>query len=78
MRFERLDCVVLVRDVSEHGLRAGDVGVVVEVYPGGGLEVEFITGSGMTQALLTLREGDVRSIESHDLLTTRRVSAVAS
>lgn len=27
-----LDTVVLVRDVSQHGLRAGDVGAVVEVY----------------------------------------------
>jgi len=29
MGFERLECVVLVRDIPEHGLRAGDVGVVV-------------------------------------------------
>jgi len=78
MEFERLECVVLVRDIPEHGLRAGDVGVVVEIYPEGGLEVEFVTGSGVTQALLTLSEGDVRSIDSHDLLTTRKVSAVVS
>jgi len=77
MRFEKLECVVLVRDIPEYGLRAGDVGAVVEVYPGGELEVEFVTGSGMTQALLTLHEQDVRSIDSHDLLTTRRVAKVA-
>ena len=77
MKFERLECVVLVRDIPEHGLRAGDVGVVVEVYPGGGLEVEFVTGSGMTQAVLTVGERDVRSMDSHDLLTTRHVSAIA-
>ena len=74
MEFERLECVVLVRDILEYGLRAGDLGTVVEVYPEGGLEVEFVTGSGMTQALLTLSEQDVRRIDSHDLLTTRRVA----
>jgi len=74
MEFERLECVVLVRDILEYGLRAGDLGTVVEVYPEGGLEVEFVTGSGMTQALLTLSEQDVRRIDSHDLLTTRRMA----
>ena len=77
MRFEKLECVVLVRDIPEYGLRAGDVGAVVEIYLGGELEVEFVTGSGMTQALLTLHEQDVRSIDSHDLLTTGRVAKVA-
>ena len=42
MEFERLECVVLVRDILEYGLRAGDLGTVIEVYPEGGLEVEFV------------------------------------
>ena len=77
MRFKKLECVILVRDILEYGLRAGDVGAIVEVYSRGRLEVEFVTGSGMTQALLTLNEQDVRSIDSHDLLTTRRVARMA-
>ncbi len=76
MEFERLECVVLIRDILEYGLRAGDLGTVVEVYPEGGLEVEFVTGAGMTQALLTLSEKDVRKIDSHDLLTARRVAEI--
>jgi len=38
------DLMVLRRDVPAHGLKAGDVGVVVGVYPEGGLEVEFVNG----------------------------------
>jgi len=47
---------------------------VVEVYPGGGVEVEFVRGSGVTQALLTLSERDIRKMDAHDLLTTRRLA----
>ena len=52
------------------------MGPVVEVYPEGGVEVEFVRGSGATQALLTLSEKDMRKIDSHDLLATRRVARV--
>ena len=52
------------------------MGTVVEVYPEGGVEVEFVRGSGATQALLTLSEKDMRKIDSHDLLATRRVARV--
>ena len=74
--FEKLECVVLVHDIPEHGLRAGDLGTVVEVYPAGGVEVEFVRGSGTTQALLTLSEQVVRKIDSQDLLATRRLAEV--
>lgn len=77
MKFEKLEIVVLTHDLPEHGLRAGDVGTVVEIYPGGGLEVEFVRGSGITQALLTLTEQDIRKIDSHDLLSTRRLAQVS-
>ncbi len=76
MRFDKLECVVLAHDIPEHDLRAGDLGTLVEVYPEGGVEVEFVRGSGATQALLTLSEQDVRRIDSHDLLTTRRLVEV--
>lgn len=61
MKVNPLDTVVLDRDLPQHGLRKGDLGAVVEVYEPDGLEVEFVTASGKTQALLTLRVGDVRS-----------------
>jgi hypothetical protein len=76
VKFEKLECVVLAEDIPDHGLRAGDLGTVVEVYPGGGVEVEFVRGSGATQALLTLSERGIRKIDPHDLLTTRRLAKV--
>ncbi len=76
MRFEKLECVVLAHDIPEHGLQAGDLGTVVEIYPEGGVEIEFVRGSGATQALLTLSEQDIRKIDPHDLLTTRRLVEV--
>jgi len=76
VKFEKLECVVLAHDVPEHGLRAGDLGTVVEIYPEGGVEVEFVRGSGATQALLTLNEREVRTIDAHDLLATRRLAKV--
>ena len=76
MKFEKLEIVVLAHDIPEHGLRAGDLGTVVEIYPGGGVEVEFVRGSGITQALLSLSERALRKIDSHDLLATRRLAEV--
>ncbi|MEK7353039.1 MAG: DUF4926 domain-containing protein [Chloroflexota bacterium] len=76
MKFKKLEVVVLTRDVPEHELKAGDLGTIIEVYPKGGLEVEFVRVSGENQALLTLTERDVRKIDSNDLLATRRLAKV--
>ena len=57
-----LDTVVLERDLAEHGLQRGDLGAIVDVHPPDGMEVEFVVASGRTQALVTLREADVRAV----------------
>ena len=77
MEHTRLDTVVLVRDVPEHGLCAGDLGAVVEVYPPDGLDVEFVTASGRTKALVTLTSGDVRPIADSDLVAVRSLERSA-
>ena len=77
MKFEKLEIVVLKHDLPAYELRAGDVGTVVEIYPEGGVEVEFVRGSGVTQALLTLTDRDLRKIDSQDLLSTRRLAQVS-
>src|SRR5262245_14569054 len=41
-----LDPIVLLRDLRKHGLKAGDMGTLVEVYPPDGIEVEFVLASG--------------------------------
>lgn len=75
MIFGLLESVVLVRDLPEHGLQKGDLGAVVEVYDPDGLEIEFVTASGKTKALLTLKVGDVRKIQDTDLIAVRAVGS---
>lgn len=46
-------------------------------YPdGGAYEVEFITGDGMTVAVLTLEKSDVRSLADGEILHARRLRPV--
>lgn len=73
MKYQLLDTVVLARDVPEHALRHGDVGAVVEVLGSEALEVEFVTASGRTQALVTLSVNDVRPVADRDLIAVRPV-----
>ena len=77
MKFKTLDTVVLNRDFPEYGLRAGDLGAVVEVYAPDGLDVEFVTASGRTEALITLKTSDVRAVEDTDLISVRPFSRSA-
>ena len=71
MRYKELDTVVLNRDLPEHGLRKGDLGAVVHVYEPDGLEVEFVSATGKTEALVTLKEKDVRAVADGDLIAVR-------
>jgi Domain of unknown function (DUF4926) len=74
MMYKVLDTVVLDRNLPEHGLRSGDLGAVVPVYEPDGLEVEFVTASGKTQALVTLNVRDVRPVQDSDLIAVRSVA----
>jgi uncharacterized protein DUF4926 len=71
MTYQLLDTIVLDRDVPEHGLRKGDLGAIVEVYEPDAFEVEFVTASGRTAALLTLNARDVRPVADDDLVSVR-------
>ena len=77
MRFKELDTVVLNRDLPERGLLKGDLGAVVQVYEPDGLEVEFVSASGRTEALVTLRDADVRSVADGDLIAVRQLDRTA-
>jgi len=69
------DCVVLTQDVAEEGLEKGDVGTVVHIHKGGmAYEVEFMTLTGRTVAVVTLAAKQVRPIASHDLSHVRPLS----
>jgi len=71
MTYQVLDTIVLHRDIPDHDLRKGDLGAVVEVYEPDGLEVEFVTASGRTAALVTLHARDIRPVADDDLVSVR-------
>jgi hypothetical protein len=72
--------VILTRDVGEHGLRAGDVGTVVErhVVPGvveEGYSVEFFDMTGNTVTVVTLPASALRVPTPADRPAARALSA---
>ena len=68
------DRVVLVSDVRSESLKAGDVGTVVHVYPGGrAFEVEFSTLDGHTIALVTLQPSQLRPVTRRDMTHSREM-----
>ena len=71
MTYRVLDTIVLDRDLPDQGLCKGDLGAVVEVYEPDELEVEFVTASGRTAALVTLNARDVRPVADDDLVSVR-------
>ena len=80
MPFELYGEVILIRDVTEDGLRAGDVGTVVErhVVPGvaeEGYSVEFFDMTGNTVAVSTLPASALRLPTPADRPTVRALSA---
>ena len=72
MTFSELDTVVLRERLPASGLEAGDVGAVVESHRET-VVVEFVTGCGATQALLTLATSQVRTIGRDEILCARRI-----
>jgi Domain of unknown function (DUF4926) len=80
MALDRYSDVILTRDVGEHGLRAGDVGTVVErhVVPGvveEGYSVEFFDMTGNTVTVVTLPASALRVPTPADRPAARALSA---
>lgn len=71
MDHKLLDSVVLTRTLPEDRLQEGDLGTVVEVYPPDGVEVEFVSPSGRTRALVSLSVTDIRAVTDSDVFTVR-------
>lgn len=71
MAFRELESVVLKRDLPKHGLRKGDLGAVVLVHKSGAVEVEFVRGSGHTQAVVEVDPADLRPASDKDVLAVR-------
>jgi hypothetical protein len=60
-----LDTVKLEKDFPNYGLQRGDNGAVVEIYEPDGLEVEFVSDSGLTQALITVKVTEVSLVVTY-------------
>ena len=74
MDIKDLDTVVLECDIAESGLAKGDIGAVVQLYSRDAVEVEFVTASGRTQALVTLKPTQIRALGPRDMPAVRQVS----
>ena len=70
-KFDLLEVVALPRDLPKQGLRAGDIGTIVETYDSEGLEVEFVEAYGDTRAVLTLSPRLVRKLGAGEMLAVR-------
>ena len=75
MTVKVLDTVVLAEDLPHHDLKKGDLGAVVGVYSTDAIEVDFVTASGRTQALVTLAMEQVRPVGPKDIFAVRRLDA---
>jgi hypothetical protein len=75
MNVKLLDTVVLVKELPNSGLQPGDIGAVVALYEPDGVEAEFVSATGNTRALVTLKAADVRPVNDHDMLAVRPLDA---
>ena len=71
---KELETVVLMKDISDHRLKKGDIGTIVLVHPTGGYEVEFVTLSGDTIGVFSLSPSDVRKAEKGEIPHVRAVA----
>ena len=69
------DRIVLLKDLPEDGLQAGDVGTVVHIHrQGEAFEVEFMTLDGGTVAVVTLLSSQIRAVSKRDITHVRELS----
>jgi len=70
--------IILTDDLPSEGLESGDVGTVVFVHEKGeAYEVEFLTLSGATAAVATVRAEQLRPVGQRDLVHARPLATVA-
>ena len=79
MTFSLFERVVLTRDLPTAGLRAGDVGVIVEHHSQAhglpeGFEIEVFSASGDTIAVVSVPATGVRKATERDVLSVRELA----
>ena len=69
------DKVVLTVALFDHGLEPGDVGVVGHIYPRQeAYEIEFVTLSGQTAAIVTASANEIRHIGQREIPHARELA----
>ena len=74
---QELEMVALAADIPEHGLRSEDVGTVVLAHGKAGCEVEFLTLTGETLAVVSLSMGKIRAINRREIAHARPLGRTA-
>lgn len=74
---EEFEEVVLINDLPKFGLRAGDIGVVVDIHgDNAGYTLEFMTRDGATVAVVTLNANQIRAIGEREMMQSRPLEAI--
>ncbi len=71
---KELERVALTEDLPEHGLKIGDIGMILHIYADHkGYEVEFVTLNGELIALVSVYPSQIRQLEQDEIASARRV-----
>ena len=69
------DCIVLTDDIPAEGLQSGDVGTLVHIHPNAAAyEVEFVTLTGKTAAVVTVSADQIRPVGSSEIPHARELA----
>ncbi len=70
-----LEIVALTEDMPKHGLKADDIGTIVDAHKDA-YTVEFVRQDGHTIALIEVEPEQIRRIDrTQEILSSRRISA---
>ena len=65
--FNEHDCVTLTADFEEKGLKSGDGGTIVHIYPGGEVfVVEFVSSDGYSADIVEVPKSQIRQMAGDD------------
>ncbi len=73
---QELDQVVVLEDLNEMPVRAGDIGTIVGIYQTNkAYEVEFVSLTGQTVGVATLTASKIRAIHEGEIAHARLLAA---
>ena len=72
--------MVLTHDIEDRGLKAGDIGIVINCYEDKkeGFEIEFVTADGKTIAVLMLTIKNIQPFDQAEILHVRDVTSLVA